>query len=64
MADKTMKTAIHALLFVVAFALFFLGLGLGLQHDPTLGTALWIAAIAIAALNGLWIFRSRAGTGQ
>ena len=61
---KTLKTAAHVLLFVVAVVVFFLGLGLGLQFNPTLGTLLWIAAAAIAGLNVLWIFRSRAKAGR
>ena len=57
MAEKTMRTATGALPLVI----FVLGLGMGLQHDPLVGMALWIAAIAMAALNGLWTYRSRAG---
>lgn len=61
MAEKTMRTATKGLLFVVALVVFVLGLGMGFQHDPLVGMALWIAATAIALLNGLWICRSRAG---
>ena len=64
MLTKTLKIAAHALLFVIAVVVFFLGLGVGLQHNPTLGTLLWIAAAAIAGLNVLWMFRSRAKAGQ
>ena len=64
MPTKTLKIAVHALLFVIAVVVFFLGLGVGLQYNPTLGTLLWIAAGAIAALNVLWMFRSRAKAGQ
>ena len=64
MPEKTMKTAIHALLFVIAFVVFVLGLGVGLQADPGVGLTLWIVAIAIAALNGLWILRSRTKAGE
>ena len=49
------------LFFVVALVVLVLGLGMGLQQDPLVGMALWIAAIAIAAPNGLRIYRSRAG---
>ena len=48
MLIKTLKMAAHALLFVVAIVVFFLGLGIGLQYNPNLGTLLWIAAVAIA----------------
>ena len=61
---KTLKSAVHALLFVIAVVVFFLGLGLGLQYNPNLGTLLWIAAVAIAGLNLLWMFRPRAKAGQ
>ena len=64
MLTKTLKIAAHALLFVIAVVVFFLGLGVGLQFNPTLGTLLWIAAAAIAGLNVLWMFRSRAKAGQ
>ena len=64
MATKTLKVAAHALLFVIAVVVFYLGLGLGLQYNANLGTLLWIAAAAIAGLNVLWIFRSRAKAGQ
>ncbi|MCE2405627.1 MAG: hypothetical protein J4F43_10795 [Dehalococcoidia bacterium] len=53
------KNAAHALLFLLAFVVFYIGLGVGLQHNPDLGTALWIAAGAIVALNLFWIHRSR-----
>ena len=60
---KTLKMAVHALLFVVAVVVFFLGLGIGLQYNANLGTLLWIAASAIVALNVVWIFRSQAKAG-
>ena len=64
MPTKTLKIAVHALLFVIAVVVFFLGLGVGLQVNPNLGTLLWIAAAAIAGLNVLWMFRSRAKAGK
>lgn len=51
------KTIVNILLFIVAGVLFFIGLGLGLQFNPTLGTALWIAAGVIIVLNVLWMNR-------
>ena len=64
MLAKTLKVAAHALLFVLAVAVFFFGLGVGLQYNPLLGTLLWVVAGGIAALNVLWMFRSRAKAGQ
>ncbi len=55
---KRAKTAVHALLFLLAVVVFYLGLGVGLQVDPTLGTLLWAAAAVIAALNLFWLLRS------
>ena len=52
-----LKTIIHILLFIVGGLLFFIGLGLGLQFNPTIGTALWIAAGVIIVLNVLWMNR-------
>ncbi len=53
------RIAIHALLFLLVFVVFYLGLGVGLQINPTLGTLLWLVAAAIVALNLFWILRSR-----
>lgn len=52
-----LKTIVHILLFIVGGLLFFIGLGLGLQFNPTIGTALWIAAGVIIVLNVLWMNR-------
>ena len=46
-----MRVAAHALLFLVAALVFFLGMGIGLQVNSALGSALWVAAGAIVALN-------------
>ena len=53
------RIAGHAVLFLVAFVVFFLGLGIGLQVNPNLGTAMWIASAVLVALNVWWM--SRAG---
>ena len=53
------KSAAHMLLFLLAGLFFFLGLGIGLQFNPVVGTALWVVAGAIAALNLLWIYQRR-----
>ena len=63
MLSRRLRIAAQVLVFLVAVVVFYLGLGVGLQHDPNLGTALWIAAAAIAALNVLWVSRSRAKAG-
>ena len=54
-----LKAAAHLLLFFVAVVVFFLGLGVGLQVNPNLGTLLWLAAAAIFAANLVWLVRSR-----
>ena len=46
-------------LFVLAFVLFYLGLGLGLQYDAALGSACWIGAVTLVALNVFWMDRIR-----
>lgn len=51
------KKIINILLFIVAGALFFIGLGAGLQYSPSVGTVLWIAAGVIIVLNVLWMNR-------
>ena len=55
---RRLRKAAHILLFVLAGALFYAGLGVGLQHDPNLGTLLWAASAAIFVLNALWMRRS------
>lgn len=59
MTATVIRTTAHALLFVLAVAVFYLGLGIGLQFNPFLGTVLWILAGTIAALNIAWILRRR-----
>ena len=59
MTATLIRTTGHALLFVLAVAVFYLGLGIGLQFNPLLGTLLWIVSGAIAALNVAWILRRR-----
>ena len=55
----TARIALHILLFALAVVVFYLGLGVGLQFNPVLGTLLWFAAAAIVAVNLIWIGRSR-----
>ena len=56
--NTTIRVIAHVLLFILAFVVFFLGLGVGLAFNPTIGTALWIAAGGIVVLNVLWIVKS------
>ncbi|MDE2802808.1 MAG: hypothetical protein OXK21_07995 [Chloroflexota bacterium] len=49
----------HILLFITVAFVFFLGLGVGLLLNPTLGTLLWLTAAAIAGVNVAWPVRSR-----
>ena len=60
MIRKTAKMVAHVLLFVLAVVVFYLGLGVGLTMNPTLGTLLWIVAFAIAGINLFWILRKTA----
>ena len=50
------RIIIHVLLFILAIGVFFFGLGVGLQFNPTYGTILWIVAGIIFVLNLLWMF--------
>ena len=59
MTAAKVRIATHALLFLLAVVVFYLGLGLGLQFNPLLGSLLWLAAGTIVALNLFWILRSR-----
>ena len=57
--DRRLRIVSHVLLFVIAVIAFYLGLGLGLQYSPTIGSVLWIVSAAIVTLNLMWIVRSR-----
>ena len=59
MLPGTLRLLIHAALFLIAIVVFFLGLGIGLQYNPQLGTALWLAAGVIVAINLVWIIRGK-----
>ena len=58
MPRRWLKVSAHVGLFLVVFAVFYLGLGLGLTWNPTVGTLLWLAAALIAAVNIWWMVRS------
>ena len=57
MSATAFKVAAHVALFLVALVVFYLGLGVGLQINPTWGMLLWVVAIALVLLNILWILR-------
>ena len=59
MLARSLRMGAHVTLFAIAFVLFFLGLGLGLQHDPKLGTICWVGAGLLLAGNIYWIDRAR-----
>ena len=40
MLTRGLKIAAHVLIFLLAIVVFYLGLGVGLQYDPNLGTVL------------------------
>ena len=56
---RRLRVTLQVALFVVAFVVFYLGLGIGLQQDVNLGTTLWIIAGVIVILNLLWILLPR-----
>ena len=57
MMRRVLSVAAHAALFLAAAAVFFLGLGVGLQISPFWGTVLWGVAAVLVVLNVLWIVR-------
>ncbi len=56
---RAIRITAHILLFLVAVAVFYLGLGIGLSWNPAVGTLLWLAAALIAVGNLWWILRRR-----
>jgi integral membrane sensor domain MASE1 len=56
---RAARTALHLLLFLVAALVFFLGLGIGLSQNPTVGTLLWLVAAGIVVANAIWMTRRR-----
>ena len=57
MLSRVPRVAVHLFLFLVAFVVFYLGLGLGLSWNPMAGTVLWLVALAIAGGNIWWMAR-------
>lgn len=54
-ARRCAKIASQVALFGVAIGIFWLGLGIGLSMNPTIGAILWAATASIAGLNVLWM---------
>ncbi len=52
---RALRITAHLFLFLLAVVVFYFGLGVGLQYNPTLGTALWGVAGVIVLANLLWI---------
>jgi hypothetical protein len=59
MVARSLRLGAHVTLFALAFVLFYVGLGLGLQYDPTLGTICWVGSGLLVAGNVFWISRVR-----
>ena len=53
--NLVVRIVIHAVLFLAAVVVFYLGLGIGLIHNPTYGTMLWFVSGALFAGNLLWL---------
>ena len=62
MIAKRVRIAAHALLFLLAFVVFYLGLGLGLSFNPLLGSLLWLAARFHKTTNGAGEAKLTCGT--
>ena len=50
-----LRIALHVVLALVAVAIFYVGLFLGLQVNPTAGTILWFVSGALFVGNLLWL---------
>ena len=49
------RIVLHVALFLVAVAVFYLGLGVGLALNPAIGMVLWFVSGALFAGNLLWL---------
>ena len=47
----------HILLFLAVVILFYVGLAVGLQVNPAVGSALWVAAGIVLGANLFWMRR-------
>ena len=59
-----LRVVLHAAIFVAAFLIFTLGLGVGLAFNPAVGMLLWLVAGLVAGGNVVWIVRGRRRSGQ
>ena len=50
-----LRIALHVILALVAVVIFYVGLGVGLTLNPTIGTVLWFASGALFVGNLLWL---------
>ena len=57
--SRIFRPTAQVLLYILALAVLWAGLGIGLQHNPTIGTITLFAALTIAAANTYWIFRPK-----
>ena len=55
---KVIGRGIHAFVFLVAVMIFYFGLGVGLAHDPLLGTLMLLLAFAVGGVNLYLILRN------
>ena len=50
-----LRIAFHVVLALLAVVIFFLGLGVGLALNPTIGAILWFVSGALFVGNLLWL---------
>ena len=64
--NLAVRIAVHAVLFLIAVVVFYVGLFIGLQVDSAVGTLLWFVAGVLFAGNLLWLilFLNRRKTAQ
>lgn len=51
-------------LFGLAFVIFYIGLGVGLQFNPTLGSALWLLSALLVVIGVAWAARASSSAGE
>ena len=61
--DRRRKFVAHVLLFIAPGIAFHADLGISLAGGRVWGAVLWVAAVVLAALNVVWIVRSRMQSG-
>ena len=50
-----LRIALHVVLALLAVVIFYVGLGVGLALNPTIGTILWFVSGALFVGNLLWL---------